>query len=363
MSIVEKLYKHNKKNYDEIKNIFEKYKLYQIYTDGKIKQEIKIKKNTTKRTKPSTTDGTSIPEESSTPSNKKTRLQKGFKVKERYSNPVTTDMVSRTVDTPYRDKLVKNMRENDDIEGENEKDDEEYINYNDKENGKIIEIWLSDNMKCPVCKNKTLRRYVNNSMPVIDIMCINKDHVGVRYWQVKTSTGYKIGFLDNNKYFNIDNKTNNNYIYVGSRNYGEVVHDIIPSNPDKKLLIGYILIIYTDIDNIINIDINKSYIIMPIIDKIESKYEDYYYKYLSDDKSKKHKITFNPMTNSITSIKDSKVLEIDIVRAIRKNKNSEVSRDNKVVTNFDKSYNKNYNIITNPYDTTNREKEPVKLVF
>jgi len=148
-----------------------------------------------------------------------------------------------------------------------EQEDPAYTAYENY--GKLIECWIADNMICPCCgENQTLRRYLSDSMPVIDLVCINPLHTlehGVKFFQVKTSNGRY--FLDK-PYFMYDATNTNrnaNTIHVGSRRWGEPVHSIRPRDSllNKKILCGYICIGYTDNDTTISINLRNSFIVLP----------------------------------------------------------------------------------------------------
>lgn len=199
-----------------------------------------------------------------------------------------------------------------------EEEEEDFIPMPEDERlfGKIIELWLTDNMTCPICGEYTLRCYYNNNMPVIDYICINKKHnitKGPIYWQVKTSKGAKYWFLGWEKYFDMDSK----HIFVGSRNYGNVIHNIKPNSneDDKNLLIGYILITYLPDETIENprIEIKKLDIVYPNWNyniNIPNNENDWYYRYI-DVNSDKSKIEFNPDTCFITE-HQTKSMSIDM---------------------------------------------------
>lgn len=90
---------------------------------------------------------------------------------------------------------------------------------------KIVSIYGN----CPVCKKNTLRQFKDVNMPVVDLICINIDHNisnGPRLWQVKAS--------QNSFYFNLNSPE---FITVGSRNWGNVIHQ---NNEDLDFNIGYI---------------------------------------------------------------------------------------------------------------------------
>jgi hypothetical protein len=143
--------------------------------------------------------------------------------------------------------------------------DPDYVDY-ETAKGKLIEIWIADNMMCPVCYEKTLRRYVSDSMPVIDVVCINRNHNnGVRFFQIKTSNGMPFMGIE---YFS---KTTR-HIFVGSERYGEPVHSLDGMN---DLLIGYICIKYNNINDNININMKDSFIVLPIIGRCMNSYYRY----------------------------------------------------------------------------------------
>jgi hypothetical protein len=208
--------------------------------------------------------------------------------------------------------------------------DSEYILYENY--GKLIESWIADNMKCPCCKHpNSLRRYLSDSMPIIDLVCINLKHTpedGVKFFQVKSSNGDP--FLGK-PYFNYDpiSSTINpdaNTIHVGSRTWGQHVHSISPFSSlfDKKILCGYICIQYTDFETILRIDPSNSMIVLPIYllpakRKLfdPSLYDEslsWYYKYVDNNVSH-NRIQFNLNTNTIitgTAISDLLLSQLTI---------------------------------------------------
>lgn len=154
--------------------------------------------------------------------------------------------------------------------------------------GKNIEYFISINLPCPVCSKKTLKLYSSDSMPVIDLICINQDSNDLhnrktRYFQVKTQVS------DENDYFTKD------IINVGSINSGFNSHSIKVKdiNFNKNTLIGYICIkLYkyhaddlTKNQNIYKIDFNNSFIIIPkdydVLKNISDLQDEFYYTYTS----------------------------------------------------------------------------------
>jgi hypothetical protein len=154
-----------------------------------------------------------------------------------------------------------------------------------KENyGKLIEIWIADNMKCPCCKQKTLKRYVNNNFPIIDLVCINPNHDnGVTFFQVKTSEikepPNKAFTINGYPYFSLENKT----IMVGSVNWGMNVHNIKGNDYNqfsKNVLIGYICILFVKNNNNLEMDMLQSFVVLPYINVNDDRF---YYEYVNKE--------------------------------------------------------------------------------
>lgn len=207
-----------------------------------------------------------------------------------------------------------------------ETEDPEYKIYENY--GKLVEAWIADNMCCPACRApKSLRRYANDSMPVIDLVCINPEHTleqGVKFFQVKTSGG---NMFADKPYFNYDPSEKNpnaNTIHVGSLIYGKPVHDIKPSDSpfDKKILCGYICIRYTETKSSLSIDLRNSMIVLPEYllaedstvrvlsftdDDGPERDDKWYYCYTTPNKTH-NRIKFNLLTNRIISNGDLREL-------------------------------------------------------
>ncbi len=128
-------------------------------------------------------------------------------------------------------------------------DDEDYY-YEDYDKSMIdigfkMEYFLSNYMLCPVCRENTLKKYIKDNMPIVDLICVNTNHKqGTRYFQVKTK---KIG----SKYFDIKNKI----IHVGSYKFGSLVHE-----DHNEFTPGYILV---ELDEELKLNIHKSIVILP----------------------------------------------------------------------------------------------------
>lgn len=267
-----------------------------------------------------------------------------------------------------------------DIQTQLEDSDIDYI-PEEKEYAKQIELWLCRNMKCPVCEQPTLKCYSSNNMPVIDLVCINHLHTkGVKYWQVKSTLYNSIFFLDGyfTKYTKIP-ETEYPHIYVGSRNKGNNIHIIKPSETlNHDMLIGYILIVFSVInDNTeIKFDMNNSYCVYPKIgEELQSSDpSDWYYKYyeeLNDNvagggrkrkkstlynstakkqKTIKPKIFFNKSTNNIKKINELLITDNSIRNGRRLPRTIKFT-----ISDYDKNY---YKEIDNPL---NRHEIPFSI--
>ena len=188
------------------------------------------------------------------------RVRIDEEVKEEYVLTPYTKKIYESLDTVEKDKFIKDIII-DDIKIRDLENKINDLNYNpDPLIYDYLEYIISYFSKCPVCGMNTLRKYANISMPVIDIVCIN-DHPPnkTRYFQIKTSNGNLFKGLP---YFSKTDK----FIKVGSRKYGENVHKItndIKYNGYQDMLIGYICIEYTNLEDIIKVNISNSFYIIP----------------------------------------------------------------------------------------------------
>ena len=119
--------------------------------------------------------------------------------------------------------------------------------------GEDMEQFISIYGKCPICKEKTLRQFSKKNMPVVDLICINHEHNidnGPILWQVKAST--------TSSYFS--NEGHNNYITIGSRNWGNSIHN---NHIEKDFFLGYICL-YVSIDEARRYRIDpRSFVVFP----------------------------------------------------------------------------------------------------
>ena len=144
--------------------------------------------------------------------------------------------------------------------------------------GFTIENWLSENMICPYCKNKTLHSYVRKNMPTVDYICISEDHDMNEFpifFQVKASLNASVGHLNigsstygrnSGPYFSYDpTNSSNNLIHTGSRNYGETFHniEINSTETEKMLLVAYICVLYDDVGDNYQLNVDRSFCVLP----------------------------------------------------------------------------------------------------
>jgi hypothetical protein len=158
-----------------------------------------------------------------------------------YTPEIIKSLKSNGIDSTMIDNLVENFHEDDvasvNLLNQSSRLDPLYINYDN--NGKNIECWVADNMYCPCCGSKSLRRYVKDNIPCIDLMCINPEHKfinGVKFFQVKAKSKYVTYQRDKN--FDYELKQ----IHTGSKEIGQFIHDISKGEEYYGLLIGYICI-------------------------------------------------------------------------------------------------------------------------
>ena len=140
--------------------------------------------------------------------------------------------------------------------------------------GFYMEKFVSVYGLCPVCGERTLRPYSQSNVPVVDLVCINKDfHLkndACFIFQVKISL--------TNDYFSLAKQT----ISVGSIVYGEPAHMHKGTDHIKEKVVvpGYICIkLYshaTELQTYL-VDYRNSFVLVPDYNNTNP---DYYYKYI-----------------------------------------------------------------------------------
>ena len=180
--------------------------------------------------------------------------------------------------TSERDKprilklLIEDTKKIIELENAEYKNDSDYIEkFENNGLGFYVEKFISMYGICPVCKQKSLKKYNHSNMPVVDLICTNKNYHDINggciFYQVKTST--------NDMYFNIKQK----YVMVGSKKFGYNSH-IINAQSDIKtkiLLVGYICIFMEqNINDTQKYKINKKKSFVLIPDFLQNINENYY---------------------------------------------------------------------------------------
>ena len=146
---------------------------------------------------------------------------------------------------------------------------------------------------CPVCGQKSLHKYQNSNIPVVDLVCTN-----LRYHLVEDKCFiFQLKISLTTDYFNKGKQI----IAVGSKIFGEPSHLVsVKAEIENKIVVpGYICIkLYRDRDNIqtYHIDKNNSFVIVPkySVPNYQNKSDNNYYRYLdSTNKYGKHIISWN----------------------------------------------------------------------
>lgn len=155
--------------------------------------------------------------------------------------------------------------------------------------GFFMENYISMYCKCPLCGEYTLKKFVHSNVPVIDLVCTNRDyhleHNKCFIFQLKISLTYD--------YFSLVGRK----IVVGSKKYGMEahIHKGSESIIEKTVVPGYICIRLhkhpTEIQKYF-VDYRESFVLVP---NYQSKINEYYYKYLDElNRYGKNIITWNP---------------------------------------------------------------------
>jgi len=182
-----------------------------------------------------------------------------------YTPEIIRNLQSNGVSSRVIDELVENFKCEDLKNVEILNNEDLYVDFDNY--GKNIECWVADNMYCPCCGVKSLRRYVRDNMPCIDLICSNNEHKfsdGVKFFQVKA------------KYSSITNEHHKNFnyltkqIHTGSKAIGQYPHSIKTYEDYYTLLMGYICIEYQKKFDIIKSNeiieiLSNSFIVLPKI--------------------------------------------------------------------------------------------------
>lgn len=167
--------------------------------------------------------------------------------------------------------------------------------------GFFMEDFVSVHFNCPVCNQKTLRKYRHSNVPVVDLVCINTEYhsnnASCFLFQLKIST--------TNTYFNL----NENTIIIGSKYFGVTSHLNSPASefPTKIVTPGYICLklipTYTEKQEY-RIDYAKSFAVYPEYD-IDPSQNNPYYQYLENPTNiySKPEIRWNSNICHLLSIK------------------------------------------------------------
>jgi len=200
--------------------------------------------------------------------------------------PITsvTPMTKAILDTQTpisREKMYKAIIEDDKerqiIEMKEEEKDTDYEEeVLASELGFYMEDYVSNYILCPVCHKNTLLKFTKNNIPVIDLICINKDEhiVNDKYkcfiFQLKTSIS--------GKYFNKET----HFLTIGSKKYGYICHNVKGNDIiNKKIIVpGYICLkVDKNENNEYNINMSKSFSIVP---KYDINNDSFYFTYANE---------------------------------------------------------------------------------
>jgi len=158
--------------------------------------------------------------------------------------------------------------------------------------GFYMETFLCYHGICPLCKQKTLKKFKDCSIPAIDFICVNPEHFKNNecfLYQLKTSIG--------TDYFDAS------HIKVGSRKFGNLSNSLtgLSNEFEKKLAIGYICLKLNDLlDGNFSINKRSSYCVIP---NLKLTLGEQYYQYKTDNIIEiNHKMTINVPINNFLPI-------------------------------------------------------------
>lgn len=173
--------------------------------------------------------------------------------------------------------------------------------------GLFMEDYVSYYGFCPVCGQQTLQKYLYSNVPVVDLVCINKDY----HLKNNKCFLFQVKISLTNEYFNLVNKQ----IIVGSKKYGvpAQVRKGDTSILDKIVVPGYICIKLNrkmGEAQEYNIDYRNSFVLVPDYQNFSDKN---YYQYIEvTNKFNKNVITWND--NMVNTISLHKVLQNNVVK-------------------------------------------------
>lgn len=178
------------------------------------------------------------------------------------------------VDTAEKKRLLIDFAKDNSIINFLEDQDPDYIEkMENNQLGFYMEDFVCHNFKCPYCGEKSLHKFAIHNMPVVDLLCSNREyHIanGEPFlFQVKIS-------LDNNTYFR---KKNYGFIYTGSIRYGNEIVKIKANDvmKNKMMLVSYICLrLNREREDKYRINISNSFILVPKINNVNN---DHYYYY------------------------------------------------------------------------------------
>jgi hypothetical protein len=195
-----------------------------------------------------------------------------------------------------RKKLLQDIEEDNRILEKYDNDTDYVEKMSNNQLGFYVEDFISCYFLCPVCGKNTLRKYTSATVPVVDIICVNKEyHLKNKkcfLFQIKTSLMYD--------YFNVRNHT----ISVGSEKYGipAHIHKGSESLSNKIVVPGYFCLKLNEENNqIYKIDNENSFVLIPDYD---DNSDEYYYTYVGKNIYKKNIIKWNPDMFDLLKIPD-----------------------------------------------------------
>lgn len=209
-----------------------------------------------------------------------------------------------------RPHILKELQANtetiEQIEKDHDKIDSDYQEkFENNGLGFFMEDYLSMYGFCPVCGEKTLLKYLHSNVPVIDLICTNREY----HMKINKCFLFQVKISLTNEYFSlVDHK-----IIVGSKIYGKTAHlQQANTNILNKIIIpGYICIKLNkkvaSQDYII--DYRNSFVLIP---NYQTNSNELYYEYL-DIPNKYHKNVITWNTNIVDTLSLDKVIKVNII--------------------------------------------------